>query len=158
METKVLVEAEVRPTEDEGKVALAITNLTDSNSFKKLQVGRRLYLTQEGGQELLYSFRSLLRRERILDAARKMILRGTDEDESKTTFYLNKQVAVTGHLSFCTPEGESPMGPISFTIVTGDPKSLIEWLATRTIDGTPVDELCQSGYPHSAHSEKHSKH
>ena len=156
MRTKVLVEAEVRPTEDEGKVAKAITSLTGSSSFKKIQMGRRAYLTQEGGEEILAAFRALLRRERILDAARKMMLRGTDEQESKFTFFVNKQVAMTGHLSFCMPEGESPMGPISFTIETADPKSLIEWLATRTIDGIPVDELCQSGSQHSAHSERHS--
>jgi hypothetical protein len=157
LEIKVLVEAEVHPTEDEHKVAQAITNLTGSASFKKLQVGRRQYLAQEGGQELLFSFRSLLRRERTLDAARKMMLRGIDEQESKITFFVNKQVAMADHLSFCMPEGESPMGPISFTIETADPKSLIEWLATRTIDGIPVDELCQSGSQHSALSERRSK-
>ncbi|MDD1775925.1 MAG: hypothetical protein LUP94_01065 [Candidatus Methanomethylicus sp.] len=158
MEAKVIVEAEVRPTEDEQKVAKSITNLTGSNSFKRIQQGRRLYLIQEGGEALLLQLRSMLRRERILDAARKVMTRGMDEEESKISFCLNKQVALSNHLSFCSREGESPMGPISFTVVSKDPKSLIEWLATRTFDGTPVDELCQSGFPHSAHSERHSKH
>ena len=157
MQIKVLVETEVHPTEDEGKVTQAVTNLTGSGSFKKVQIGRRAYLTQEVGEEFLSAFRSLLRRERILDAARKILLRGTDEEASRITFFVNKQVAITGHLSFCMPEGESPMGPISFAIETGNPKSLIEWLATRTIDGTPVDELCQSGSQHSAHSERRSR-
>lgn len=81
--------------------------------------------------------RSLLRRERILDAARKMMLRGMEG--STVTFCMNKQVAHAGHISFCRPAGESPMGPITFCISDDDPYSLIEWLATRTIDGVPVD-------------------
>jgi predicted RNA binding protein with dsRBD fold (UPF0201 family) len=138
-----LVEADLYPTEAEDKVKEAVYNLTGSRDFKRWSQGKRSYLTQEGGESLLARLRTLIRRERILDASRKILRRGIQGSSVK--FYVNKQVAFVGHLSFCQANGESSMGPISFYISTDDPNSLIEWLATRTIDGVPVDELCQSG-------------
>ncbi len=137
MPTTVLVRAEVNPTEDEAKVRAAVTNLTSSSVFRRSKEGRRVLLVQEGDRGLLSNLRTLLRRERILDAARKMIHRGMEG--GTVTFCMNKQVAFAGHASFCRPTGESPMGPITFCITDDDPYSLIEWLATRTVDGIPVD-------------------
>jgi len=141
--TEVLVEADLFPTEAEDKVREALFNVTGSRNFKRWSQGKRSYLTQEGDESLLLRLRTLIRMERILDASRKIMRRGIQGSSIK--FYVNKQVASVGHLSFCQANGESPLGPISFYISTDDPNSLIEWLATRTIDGVPVDELCQSG-------------
>lgn len=152
---RVKVEAEVRPTEDEGKVAGAISNMTGSTLLTHSQRGQRLFLVQEGDESLLVRLRQLLRSERILDAARKMMLKGIQG--TRFSFYLNKQVAFSGHVSFCMPEGESPLGPIKFTVDADDPKSFIDWLATRTVDGRPVDEICRSGSPRSARSERPSR-
>jgi predicted RNA binding protein with dsRBD fold (UPF0201 family) len=133
----VLVRAEVNPTEDEAKVRAAVSNLTGSSVFSRANEGRRALLIQDGDRGLLMNLRTLLRRERILDAARKMLRRGVEG--GTVTFCMNKQVAFAGHASFCRPTGESPMGPITFFISDDDPYSLIEWLATRTVDGVPVD-------------------
>jgi len=152
---KVLVEVELKPTEDESRVREAVINLTGSDDFRRISKGKRTYLIQEGDDRLLSRLRSLLRRERILDAARKYLLRGT-EYGTTINFCLNKQAAFAGHASFCAREGESPMGPICFSVVTNDPNRLIDWLATKTIGGIPVDEKCQLGYPRSAFSEEPS--
>jgi hypothetical protein len=133
----VLVRAEVNLTEDEAKVRTAMTNLTGSDHFSRASEGKRLVLAQEGDRNLLLQLRTLLRRERILDAARKMMQRGIEGNN--ITFYINKQVAIANHVSFCRPIGESPMGPITFSIFDDDPHSLIEWLATKTVYGIPVD-------------------
>ncbi len=154
-ETVVIVEAEVNPTEDERNVAKAITAITGSDAFRRVKQGNKLFLVQEGGALLLIQFRALLRRERILDAARKIMLHNIEGD--RIMFWINKQVATVEHVSFCRPEGESPLGPISFTVLTPDPYSFIEWLATRTVDGIPVDELCQSVSRRYAHSDRPSK-
>lgn len=155
MEVKVIVQVELHPTEDESKVIKALSNLTGFESFTKHVHGNRAYLVQEGDISLLSRLRLLLRRERILDAARKVMLAGVEG--FTITFHINKQVAYAGHVSFCMPEGESPLGPITFHIKTEDPKSLIDWLATKTIDGVPVDELWKSEFPHSAQWEKRSR-
>ncbi len=83
------------------------------------------------GLEALSRFHELLRRELILDAARKVLLRGIREDT--IAFYLNKQVAYVGHLSFSQPTGESPLGPIRVEIECDNPRQLIDWLAPRTV-------------------------
>jgi predicted RNA binding protein with dsRBD fold (UPF0201 family) len=133
----VLVRAEVNPTEDEAKVRAAVSNLTGSSVFSRANEGRRALLIQDGDRGLLMNLRTLLRRERSLDAARKLLRWGVVG--GTVTFCMNKQVAFAGHASFCRPTGESPMGPITFFISDDDPYSLIEWLATRTVDGVPVD-------------------
>jgi len=147
--------AEINPTEDEARVRAAVTNLTGVTQFSRVVEGRKAILLQEGGRDLLTHFRGLLRRERILDAARKIMRRGIQANT--LTFFVNKQVAYAGHVSFCRPVGESPMGPISFDISDEDPNSLIEWMATKTVDGIPVDESCPSGYRRSARSEKRTR-
>lgn len=136
MPTRVMVRVEVNPTEDESKVRAAVTNLTGSDRFARETMGKRVVLTQEGDRGLLLQLRGLLRRERILDAARKMMQRGIQGNN--ITFCVNKQVAMACHVSFCRPVGESPMGPITFAIFDDDPHLLIEWLATKTVDGIPV--------------------
>ncbi|MDI9644744.1 MAG: RNA-binding domain-containing protein [Candidatus Verstraetearchaeota archaeon] len=152
LRAKVKVEAEVRATEDEERVAKAIYNMTGLGSVASCRRGRQTFLVQEGDESLLVRLRQLLRAERILDAARKIMLRGVQGNSF--SFYLNKQVAFGGHVSFCMPEGESPLGPLKFTVEVDDPKSFIDWLATKTVDGRPVDEICRSGSPPSARSER----
>ncbi|MEJ2127090.1 MAG: RNA-binding domain-containing protein, partial [Candidatus Bathyarchaeota archaeon] len=81
------------------------------------------------GLEGLTKLSNLLKREQILAAARK-VLRSSITNSS-ITFYLNKQVAYAGHVSFCQQSGESPLGPITVKIDCEDPKKLIDWLAPR---------------------------
>jgi predicted RNA binding protein with dsRBD fold (UPF0201 family) len=47
-------------------------------------------------------------------------------------FYLNKQVAYAGHVSFCEETAESPLGPIRFRIETDNAQQLVEWLAEKS--------------------------
>ncbi|MEM3766442.1 MAG: hypothetical protein QXU46_05395, partial [Candidatus Bathyarchaeia archaeon] len=52
--------------------------------------------------------------------------------ENNITFYLNKQVAYAGHVSFSKAVAESPLGPIKVQIECGNPRQLIDWLAPKT--------------------------
>ncbi len=74
----------------------------------------------------LEKLKMILQRDRIRSAAAAVLRRGTDGEE--ITVFLNKQVAYAGHVSFCEPEGESPLGPIRLTIKTRQPARIIEWL------------------------------
>ncbi|MEM1556684.1 MAG: RNA-binding domain-containing protein [Candidatus Bathyarchaeia archaeon] len=128
---EILVEADVNPTEDADKVKVALQKvlgnidleLVGEGDYKKL-IGRA------NGLEALSHFYWLLRRERILDAARTVLLRGVHGN--KIIFYLNKQVAYVGHISFSQPYGESPLGPIRVEIQCDNPQNLINWLAPKT--------------------------
>jgi hypothetical protein len=48
------------------------------------------------------------------------------------SFYLNKQVAFSGHVSFSEETAESPLGPIKVNVETDNPEQLIDWLAEKT--------------------------
>lgn len=72
----------------------------------------------------------MLRREQIRYAARKVFFSGISE--KTLTFYLNKQVAYAGHISFSQQTAESPLGPINVQILSDDPRKLVEWLAPKT--------------------------
>ncbi len=91
---------------------------------------RKLFVGKSEGLGALEKFHNLLRRERILDAARRIMIKGL---KGKTiTFYLNKQVAFVGHVSFSQPEKESPLGPIMVRISCENPRELIDWLTPKT--------------------------
>ncbi len=128
---EVTVQAEVNPTEDPDKVQVAVQRVLGPFSLEKMEIIDRTYLRGKAeGLGQLSFFQELLKKERIRDAARRVLLRGQVGDT--VTFYLNKQVAYTGHASFCQPEGESPLGPVRVEVRCGDPRKLVNWLAPKT--------------------------
>lgn len=126
----VIIEVEVNPTEDVDKVKQAVINVFGNLSFEEKPWHKGILLSAEvEGLESLAEFGKLLRRERIRNAARTVLFRGLEG--TTITFFLNKQVAYAGHVSFCEPVAESPLGPIKVQIEGGGSK-LIDWLAPRS--------------------------
>ena len=82
-------------------------------------------------REPLIKLQNLLRRERIRAAARIAMLEGADR--KTLTFYLNKQVAFAGHVSFAKETAESPLGPIKVKIACENPKEIVNWLTSETM-------------------------
>ncbi|RLG90179.1 hypothetical protein DRO34_06070 [Candidatus Bathyarchaeota archaeon] len=127
----VRIEVEVHPTENVEKVKQAVENL-----FGKVEYETKPYnygcllIAKTRGTEGLTKLYNLLRRERIRDAARSVLFKA--KTENTITFYLNKQVAYAGHVSFCQAAGESPLGPIKIEITCENPTELINWLAPKT--------------------------
>lgn len=129
---KVKAETEIKPTEDPDKVRRAIQNLILNPTIETAQIcNGALLIAKAEGEDGLSNLHTLLRQERIRDAARKLLFRGL---HGKTiTFCLNKQVAYVGRISFCKPSAESPLGPIKIEIICNDPVALIDWLAPSSI-------------------------
>jgi len=137
--TKVVVTAELRPSEDVDKVKVAIANFFDYTTIRREKGGRFEVLIAES--ETLKSLTKVLRalrEERILDAARKYMRRGVEGD--RLTFMIHKQAAYVGKLTFVDEENESPLGPITFTIIHKEPEKVVDWLAPRTSRGRPLWE------------------
>ena len=130
-EIKIRVRVEVNLTEDLEKVKRAVENVFSMAEFEvKPGQKRSLLIAKAKGIEGLSKLYNLLRRERIRDAARRVLFKGLRKNS--ITFYLNKQVAYAGHVSFCQPVAESPLGPVKVQITCDNPKELIEWLAPKT--------------------------
>jgi len=131
-EVEVQIEAEVNPTEDEVRVRRAVENVFSNVQFvlEPLKRGSLLMATTSG-MDALTKFYNLLRRERIRDAARGVMYKGLTGHS--IVFYLNKQVAYAGHISFSQATGESPLGPIKVQIQCDNPRGIVHWLAPRTV-------------------------
>ncbi|MEW6593089.1 MAG: RNA-binding domain-containing protein, partial [Candidatus Hadarchaeota archaeon] len=131
---KVRVEAEVRPTEFEEKVEAAVKKI-----FPTLELGRGggALFGEAEDVSALSRLHQLLRIQAILDTARSVML--SKKDGNAVRFTLNKQAAFVGKVSFT--EGESPLGPITVTLEAEDIERLIDYLAPRTRDGKPVQEI-----------------
>jgi len=139
------VEVEVRTfvtvTESLEKVKRAVFNVftPDTVKLEEIDDTRAELICYGRGPECLKKLYSALRRQRILDAARNYIYRGVAGDT--IVFYLNKQAAYVGVVSFCSfPDRESPKGAITFIVKSSDVKGFINWLAPRTFKGKPIKE------------------
>lgn len=132
----VHVEVEINPTEDLKKIKQAVENVFGAVTFKvESRKWGQLLLAKTTGTEGLTKLRNILARERIRAAARKVLLGGMGQNS--VTFYLNKQVAYAGHISFSQKTAESPLGPISVQISCSGPRELIEWLTPKPTKKPP---------------------
>ncbi len=130
-EVDVQMEAEVHPTEDVNKVKRAIENVFGAVEFElKPSDGKDILVARAKGTSGLMRFQSLLRQERILDAARAVLMEGLSK--GSVTFFLNKQVAYVERVSFSKPAAESPLGPIKVLVKCERPRELIDWIAPKT--------------------------
>jgi len=127
---KLTVLVEVSPTEDQRKVETAVQNLFSysSTELTPRRLGSLLTIRGEG-KEALGKFYNRLREERILSAARRIMLDGFNGD--LIIFHLNKQAAYARHISFSSQTGESPLGVITVEINSDKPKEVIDWLTPR---------------------------
>jgi len=128
-EVSVEVEAMVYPTEDREKVLTAINNVVTVGGISQLQVrpGVQVIRGKGSGEECLIKLQNLLGQDRIRAAARALLY--SSMTSNGLVFHLNKQVALVNHVSFCSPEGESPLGPITIRVECSNPALLIDWLA-----------------------------
>ena len=130
-------EAEVRHTEDLKKVVKSITNFFSIKHYVVREEGPYPTVVAESDRvESLLKFHDILRRERILDSARKVLEHG--RRDNTIVFKLHKQSAYAGHPSFVSVDSESPLGPIKVRILTDGPDELIDWLAPKTSGGRPL--------------------
>ncbi len=134
---RLIVEVQMRPTEDQEKIIKALTNLFDLDDIKVEDGGK--YKKIVGVSEKVSSlkkFREKIWMQRILDTARSMMLRGASEES--IIFMLHKQAAYAGKVSFIENENESSLGPIVVKIETKAPREIIDWLAPKTSEGKPL--------------------
>ncbi len=135
---RVVVEVEVRPTESLERVLGAVRRLIDIEDYSVEEVGNVKVLVATSSLRGLERLHRLLREQRILDAARSVLRRG--RQQGRIVFYLHKQAATVGKVSFVGGDQESPLGAIRVTIEYPDPDRVIDWLAPPTVMGRPLWE------------------
>ena len=125
--TRVRVSVPVRPTEDVNKVRRALLNV-----FPDLRIDASEDALR-GTTESLDRLRELIRKLRIRDTARRVLLRGREGD--RTRFALSKQAAFSGRVSFAA---DSPLGDIAVEIDSNRLEDVIDFVAESTIERRPT--------------------
>ncbi|CAJ36099.1 AAA family ATPase [Methanocella arvoryzae] len=124
------------PTELEEKVRQAVENIFPGTKLTLIQ--KPGYVDRlEGRAPSLEELHCLLREQKILDTARNSMYAGKKGNEIE--FQLNKQAALMGYVNFL--DHEVALGGIDVTIVDDEPELIIDWLAPRTAEGRPVQEI-----------------
>lgn len=128
-------------TEDRDRVLRALSNMASFPQIEEVERHQHYSVLQgvSHEKESLEPLRRTLRSQRTLDVARSYMLRTLTA--SSFTFDLHKQAAYVGVAVFCSTPSESPLGPISFRVEAEEPQAVLDWLATPTVDGVPIDEL-----------------
>ena len=123
----VNVFCQVNPSEDPEKVRAAILSIFPDAELEETERGFR-------GTASLDRFSRIIRRQKILDATRGVMLSGMKGDT--TRFSLNKQVATVGKVSFA--DRRPVLGAIQGDIEGDGLEALIDKVAPMTVDGEEV--------------------
>ena len=116
------------PSEDPEKVRTAVLKVFPDAELEETENG----LT--GRSANLDRFSKQIRKQKILDTTRSVMIHGKRGD--RTRFFLNKQVAFVGKISFC--EEKTILGTIKVVVIDEDIDELIDRVAPITVDGEEV--------------------
>ena len=125
----VSIYTSVHPSEDPEKVRSAIEKLFPDAEIFEVDGGF------EAQADNLDRFSKQIRKQKILDTTRSVMNRGR-RGTIRTTFYLNKQVAFMGKVSFT--EEKAILGSIKVKVEEEDIQALIDTVAPETVDGEEV--------------------
>jgi predicted RNA binding protein with dsRBD fold (UPF0201 family) len=125
----VRVYCPVFPSEDPEKVMMAVNNIFPDMQLNAEDNG------VSGETHTLVHFAEQIRKQRILDTARSVMIKGRRGD-NRTVINMNKQAAFAGKISFT--EERTILGTINVTITVDNVTEYIEALAPHTVDGEEV--------------------
>ncbi|MBQ7701810.1 MAG: hypothetical protein IJT54_05340 [Candidatus Methanomethylophilaceae archaeon] len=126
--TSVEVTCPVFPSEDPDKVRVAMERIFPDIEIEETEDGL------SGRTDNLVRFSKQIRKQRILDTTRSVLIRG--RRGNVTRFFLNKQVAFVGKVSFC--EERTILGTMRVVVQDDEMDALIEDVAPETVDGEEV--------------------
>lgn len=123
---KIIVEAEVRPTEDVEKVKKAVRNIFAGDIIiqdlgNNYKVVKGVSLTIES----LKPLKNLAKTQQVEPALKNYLIKY--RTTTSITLLLHKQAVYAGKLSLIDSEKESPLGPVKI-IIEGDENELEEVL------------------------------
>ncbi len=118
----------IYPSEDPEKVREAILKVFPDADLEMSEDD----ITGTAGS--IERFSKQIRKQKILDTTRSVLIHGKRGD--RTRFFLNKQVAFVGKISFC--EEKTILGTIKVVITDDNLDDLIDKVAPVTVDGEEV--------------------
>ena len=126
--TSIEISCPIYPSEDPEKVKTAVLKVFPDASIEETDDGIK------GTSGSLDRFSKQIRKQKILDTTRSILIHGKRGD--RTRFFLNKQVAFVGKISFC--EERTILGTIKVVVIDDNLDDLIDRVAPVTVDGEEV--------------------
>jgi uncharacterized protein len=126
MKCEMEAETIVNPTEDIDKIIEALSNIFD---YDEIIIGKDM-VTVTGNISCLVPFKEFLEKRQIRDTARKMLLKGWNNESDVINLKLSKQAAFAGRINL-VDDDLSPLGEIELTIQTKTPEEFINWLCAH---------------------------
>ncbi len=126
-EIDIVAEAQVKHSESNLKVAEAVSNLFGSAGELRVEEDRILFVSSDRAS--LQWLKDQFRDRHVRTAARRLLLKNSEDGAIQTILLLNKQAATAGIAALCDDPGESPLGPIVLRIRSKNLKELIDWLS-----------------------------
>jgi len=121
----VRLEASVAPSEDVGKVQMAVENVI-GDCARSIEKERTTVKISSSDIRCLARLHDQLRDRRIRAAARRLLTANRVGDATKVM--LNRQAAFQGVVALCGAAEESSLGPIYLQIESRELGEVIEWL------------------------------
>ncbi len=118
----------IYPSEDPEKVREAILKVFPDADLEMSEDD----ITGTAGS--IERFSKQIRKQKVIDTNMSVLIHGKRGD--RTRFFLNKQVAFVGKISFC--EEKTILGTIKVVITDDDLDDLIDKVAPVTVDGEEV--------------------
>lgn len=128
MMPSVHVDCPVYPSESDEKVETAIRNIFPDIYLERNDQGFT------GRTDSLEKFKMQIRRQKILDTTRSILLRNSTD--KRTKMHLNKQVAFVGKITFA--DESIILGTIEVIIEDEDIEALIDNVAPTTTEGEEI--------------------
>lgn len=126
MNCKIIAKAPVNPTEDLDKVIGALSNVFD---YDDILIAEEM-VTVTGNKSCLLPLKEFLEKRQIRDTARRMILKGWNEESKTINLKLSKQAAFAGLVNL-VDDDLSALGEIEVEISTEDMEEFAAWLCAH---------------------------
>ncbi len=124
---KIIIEAQLKPTEDPKKVETAIKNIIGIENIIITQNKKNMLISKTKNQKALDKIYEKIRDKHIFGVTRRLLMQNKTKDN--TWIYFNKQAAFVNVYNICENEIDTPLGHIKVTINTNEPQKIIDWLA-----------------------------
>ena len=118
--TTIQIFCEINPSEDPGKVKLAVSNIFPD---LKLEITDTDITAKSNNIDILSQISKSIHENNIKKTYQRILQNNSNSDSS--WFYLNKQAAFANTVALCSEANESSLGPIKVILRSNDIEQVI---------------------------------
>ena len=141
MSVKVNIKIPLYPTEKKKRVLRCVENLIEKR-IKDIQEedygDYKILIITNVPLSILRRIFSEIRKKKILDTVRECL--EIDRYHKAVIIYLHKQALYNNKIAVITSDTTAALGYVELWIYTEDPEKVVDWLATKTVNGVEIEK------------------